>query len=403
MRLDCVARLSLVRCRIPQLIPSHRMARHARTLQQAAILSSATSSSSSSSNVQMAEQISIEESIIAHRRLAMGDLDSATASSSPPTIAFQPSPPAAVEQTPRSRSLSVVVPAAAADSLRSPSEPSWTSSNQNQSTVVLPSAYLLSSASSAAAPLHEPVSLSRASSPSPSILSDCPDSNLPSDEPQLHPVDRCPSSALSSFYIPPSFSRDQSCPGLSLTLGTELPASAADVDASSPSSFDSRPPSVRSQHLAQRMSVYDDKQGQLSVLTFSSPPTPSSSSSPSSTPPLHSSHPSLVVPKPRRLLHYHPYASAATRQQHQQYQQAELQLMQQQQQQVLAQQYLAALQQSSLPRYLPAATPVLSLVSPSAAFPATFHYSFPSAPSSFSHYLISTLPDTHPVGAVLRV
>ena len=83
MRLDSgLCRVSLVNERIPQVIPSHRLARHARTVQQQQQQQQQAGHSASlswlSASALHDEQRSIEDSITAHRRHAMGDLGTGT-------------------------------------------------------------------------------------------------------------------------------------------------------------------------------------------------------------------------------------------------------------------------------------------------------------------------------------
>ena len=307
------------------------------------------------------------------------------------------------------RSLSIVVPSTTTSQ---PSLAQSQSSFSSPQSIVLPSSYILSPVSSAAAPLPESMSLSRASSPSLSVASDCPESTLPSDECLPQPlVGRCASPAMSSFYLspplPPSTAAHSACPDLDLSsssMSAEMPTSRADTQHPCQSSSGSQSPSACVQLIAQQQSLYHEKERHgLAPLTFSSLPSSSPSPTCSSTSSLQASHPSLVVPKARRLLMSHPYAIAAplTIDSRHPYQQSDMQSMQQQQQyqqQLLAQQYMAALQHSSLPRYLPAAAPVV--LSPS----SSYHFLYPSMASSLSSYqLISTLPDAQPVGALVRV
>ena len=408
MRLDTIARLSLVRCRIPQLIPSHRMARHARALQQqAAVLSVAPSAASSSSAaMQLTEQLSIEESIVAHRRQAMGDLGTATASSPTQTSPSLPSP---------------------LHSFTDPTQPSQplaedasgvllalSRSHSSATAVALPtnaadSAVVMQLPAETGSTLPESGSLSLASSFSPSLISDCPEPSTDDAQQQQQqqlPVRRCPSPAMSSFYLSPplsssSLSSNVSCPSLNLALSLSLsddllPNSASDISQPQSPPSASELSAARMQRLAQRMSVYREKERDSPVPSFSTASQPSSA-------------PSLAAPKPRRVPFSHPYAPAPThlpssqqRNLYQHYQHHQ----QQQQRHLLAQHYLAAVQQQQQQQhsFLHGSVPSVlsSLVSASVPFPASFP-SFSSPSPSFSPYLISTLPHPQAVAAALRV
>ena len=290
MRLEYRARVCLVDARIPQVIPSHRLARHARTLQQAAFLSASASHLHGTAHLQH-EQASIAESLIAHRRAAVGDLNAGTAR----IAVAQPAAP------PPLRSLTVAIPT---PRLEEAEEEMENAQQQPQPQRVSVSSSTSSPpAPSLSLPAMEDGGVSRASSPSPSeVLLDASDVAEAVSEQQLRASSPFTLRQLSTAAAPAASFDSEMAEGDGdgdVDAASSSPSSTSSPRAagSSNSRASSKKRSARLHRLYRRMRhSREEEEGEQSddQSRCSSKPPPSSSSPPAALYPTASSSPLAV-------------------------------------------------------------------------------------------------------------